>query len=64
MAFNQYVSSLITLRNDLINKIDGEIEAWMRGRANSDNLKDGLLYVIEESSALKGLYKEWEVKNV
>ena len=64
MPFNQYLSSLLTLKNDLINKIDGEIEAWMRGRADSEHLKQSLLYVIEDSSALKGLYKEWEAKNV
>ena len=60
MAFNQYLSSLLGLRQGLENKIDAEIDSWMRGRADSEHLKESLLWVIEESSVLKGFYKDSE----
>lgn len=60
MGFNQYVSSLLSLRQELANKIDAEIDSWMRGRADSEHLKESLLWIIEESSVLKGFCRDSE----
>ncbi len=60
MAYNNYIVALQGLRRDLENRIDNEIEETMRGRGDSTRLKESLEYLIEESSVLKGIYKEYE----
>ena len=62
MAYNNYIAALQTLRKDLENRIDNEIEECMRGRGNSAKLKDSLEYVIEQSQVLRGTYKEDETR--
>lgn len=60
MAYNNYIVALQGLRKSLEDRIDSEIEECMRGRGNSERLKDSLLYLIEDSGVLKGIYKEDE----
>lgn len=62
MAYNNYIAALQSLRKDLENRIDNEIEECMRGRGDSAKLKDSLEYVIEESQVLRGTYKEDETR--
>ena len=62
MAYNNYIATLQSLRKDLENRIDNEIEECMRGRGNSAKLKDSLEYVIEQSQVLRGTYKEDETR--
>ena len=57
---NQYAQSLLSLRRELDNRIDNEIEETLRGRGDSAKLKDSLEYIIENSHVLKGLYKDYE----
>lgn len=60
MAYSIYASALLDLRRELENRIDSEIEDWMRGRADSEKLKESLLYIIEHNYALNGGYKQDE----
>lgn len=62
MAYNNYIAALQSLRKDLENRIDNEIEECMRGRGDSAKLKDSLEYVIEQSQVLRGTYKEDETR--
>ena len=62
MTYNNYIATLQSLRKDLENRIDNEIEECMRGRGNSAKLKDSLEYVIEQSQVLRGTYKEDETR--
>lgn len=58
--YNQYIAGLISLRRELNNIIDSEIEEAMRGRGSSEKLKDSLEYRLEEAQILHGRYKEHE----
>ena len=58
--FNQYIQSLLSLRRELDDRIDNEIEETLRGRGDSSKLKDSLEYRLDESHALRGTYKEYE----
>lgn len=60
MAYNAYIDALISLRRNLDNRIDNEIDGCMRGRGDSANLKEGLKYIIESAKVLNGAYKEDE----
>lgn len=60
MAYNNYISELISLRRDLENRIDREIEDSMNGMGDSKRLKESIECVIELSPALKGKYKKEE----
>lgn len=60
MAYNPYINGLISLRKEFENRIDVEIEEVMKGRGNSEKLKDSLSYIIENDNILKGCYKEYE----
>ena len=60
MAYNVYVSALLDLRRELESRIDSEVEDWMRGRADSERLKESILYIIEHNYALDGGYKQDE----
>lgn len=62
MAYNNYIAALQSLRKDLENRIDNEIEECMRGRGDSAKLKDSLEYVVEQSHVLRGIYKEDETR--
>lgn len=62
MAYNNYIAALQSLRKDLENRIDNEIEECMRGRGDSAKLKNSLEYVIEQSHVLRGIYKEDETR--
>ena len=63
MGYNYYVAGLLDLKKELVNRIDAEIILWTRGKANSNDLKEGLLYVIENDSSLNGRYKADEQTN-
>ena len=60
MVYNVYLSSLLDLRRELENRIDSEVEDCMRGRADSEKLKESILYIIEHNYALDGGYKQYE----
>lgn len=60
IAYNAYINALISLRKDLDNRIDNEIDECMRGRGDSANLKESLRYIIDVSKVLNGAYKEYE----
>lgn len=58
--YNPYILSLMTLRKSIENRIDVEIEETMRGRGNHKNLKESLKSMIDESTAIRGRYSEYE----
>lgn len=58
--YNYYIASLQGLRRSIDNKIDSEIEEAMRGRRNSEKLKDSLRYIIEDDNVLDGRLKKYE----
>lgn len=58
--YNYYIASLQGLRRSIDNKIDSEIEEAMRGRGNSEKLRDSLEYLIEDSNVLSGAFKKYE----
>ena len=58
--YNMYIQSLIHLRRKLDERIDVEIFNAMRGRANSEDLKECLNGIIADSEACRGKYKEYE----
>ena len=60
MEYNVYVSALLDLRRAIESRIDSEVEDWMRGRADSERLKESILYIIEHNYALDGGYKQDE----
>ncbi len=60
MAYNVYASALLDLRRELGQRIDSEVEDWMRGRGDSEKLKESLLYIIECNYALGGGYRRDE----
>ncbi|MBQ2886476.1 MAG: hypothetical protein IJE43_22380 [Alphaproteobacteria bacterium] len=62
MAYNNYISSLQSLRKDLENRIDNEIEECIRGRGDSEKLKSSLEYIVEQSQVLQGVYKDDETR--
>lgn len=57
---NSYISGLLSLRRDIDNLIDNEVEETLRGRGNSDKLKESLQYRLDEAGALNGRYKDDE----
>ena len=62
MAYNNYIASLQSLRKTLEDRIDNEVEECMRGRGDSARLKESLEYIIDQSHALRGTYKEDETR--
>ena len=60
MAYNNYIVSLQDLRRRIEQRIDNEIEDCMRGRGNSERLKESLEYILNDNSALRGHYKDEE----
>ncbi len=58
--YNHYIAGLLDLRRNIENRIDGEIEDVMRGKGNSEKLKDSLEYLIEDSNVLSGAVKKYE----
>lgn len=58
--YNHYISGLLDLRRNIESRIDGEIEDVMRGKGNSEKLKDSLEYLIEDSNVLSGAVKKYE----
>lgn len=58
--YNNYISGLMSLRRDLDNLIDNEIEDTLRGRGNSESLKESLMYKLNDAGAINGRYKEDE----
>lgn len=58
--YNYYIAGLQGLRRSIDNKIDSEIEEAMRGRGNSEKLKDSLRYIIEDDNVLDGRLKKYE----
>lgn len=60
MAYNVYASALLDLRRELEQRIDSEVEDWMRGRGDSEKLKESLSYIIECNYALNGGYRRAE----
>lgn len=57
---NIYISGLMSLRRDLDNLIDNEIENTLKGRGNSASLKESLLYRLDDTGAINGRYKAEE----
>lgn len=64
MAMNQYISGLLSLRREIDNRIDNEIEDVIRKCGNSCQLKKSLEYVIEDNAALNGRYSKYEKNNI
>lgn len=62
--YNHYIAGLLDLRRNIESRIDGEIEDVMRGRGNSEKLKDSLEYLIEDSNVLNGAFKKYEVMRI
>lgn len=60
MKFNKYISGLISLKRELNDTIDIEIENVMKGRVCSKHLSESLNYKIDHSQAPHGAYKEDE----
>ena len=60
MAYNNYIASLQDLRRRIEQRIDNEIEDCMRGRGNSERLKESIEYVLNDNTALSGRYKDEE----
>ncbi len=62
MAYNNYIAGLQALRRQIDNRIDNEIEDCMRGRGDSDRLKESLVYILNDNAVINGAYKEEETK--
>jgi hypothetical protein len=58
--YNHYIAGLLDLRRNIESRIDGEIEDVMRGRGNSEKIKESLEYLIEDSNVLNGAFKKCE----
>lgn len=62
MNYNDYIEALLNLRRNFEIKIDNEIEECMRGRGDSNRLKESLESLISNSNVLKGKYTDDEKK--
>lgn len=62
MDYNNYIEALLALRRNFETKIDNEIEECMRGRGDSNRLKETLEYLISDSAVLRGKYIDEETK--
>lgn len=63
MNYNDYIEALLNLRRNFEIKIDNEIEECMRGRGDSNRLKESLESLISNSNVLKGKYTDDEKNN-
>lgn len=62
--YNYYIVNLQSLRRAIDDRIDSEIQETMRGRGNSEKLKDSLRYIIEDDSVLAGSFKRYETVGI
>lgn len=58
--YNNYISGLLSLRRELDNLIDNEVEETLRGRGDSARLKESIKYRLNDTGAINGRYKEEE----
>lgn len=58
--FNSYISGLLSLRREIDNRIDNEIEDCTRERGDSEGLVHSLEYILKNNVTLSGRYKNDE----